>query len=188
MKKSPESAPGVWLFAYGSLLLEGHVETEERRLAQLQGFHRALCVYSHVYRGTKARPGLVLGLARGGSCLGVALRIAGPKADAVLGRIRRRELVTGVYLERVVSVALRGQGGKPAQRASAVAFIADRSHPQYAGKLSSRAILRYLRQGKGTKGRATDYLFEIMRGLHTLGIRDRALERIAKSVPQKDRG
>ncbi len=170
--------PGGWLFAYGSLVWDGARGCEERRLARLFGYHRSLCIYSHVYRGTAGRPGLVLGLARGGSCRGLALRIPEHRAGAWLARIRARENVTGVYREKIVRLRLAAKpGGKP-RTVTALAFVADPHHRQYAGKLPRAEILRCLRQGRGTKGCAADYLRETVKRLRALSVRDRALERL----------
>ena len=87
-----------WVFGYGSLIWRpgfAHVETQRARLF---GYRRALCIYSHVHRGTPARPGLVLGLDRGGSCIAMAFRVSGALHAAVIAYLRERELVTNVYL------------------------------------------------------------------------------------------
>ncbi len=112
-----------WVFGYGSLIWNpgfAHVET---RRARLHGFRRSLCVYSFVHRGTPERPGLVLGLDRGGSCIGLAFRVPGALRDEVLAYLRGRELVTSVYLERTLPVRLGG-----GETVNAVAYIVDRGH------------------------------------------------------------
>src|SRR5689334_21791044 len=66
----------LWVFGYGSLIWRPDFDYLERQPARLIGAHRALCVFSHVHRGTPERPGLVLGLDLGGACRGVAYRVA----------------------------------------------------------------------------------------------------------------
>ena len=180
--KARRASRDLWLFAYGSLMAEGVGGTAAREPARLFGYHRALCIYSHVYRGTENCPGLVLGLEPGGSCRGVAFRIPARRAEAVIATVTARENVTGVYSPRRVMVTLTGTGRVAGRRVPAVAFVAERNHPQYAGKLAPRAIARCLRQGKGTKGRASDYVKNVLDCLAKLGIRDRGLERFGKPV------
>ena len=88
----------LWVFGYGSLMWRPGFPYLDRRTAHLHGYHRSLCVYSHVHRGTPEKPGLVLGLDRGGRCQGVAFRVAAEEAEATLHYLREREQVTGVYL------------------------------------------------------------------------------------------
>ena len=95
-----------WVFGYGSLIWRpgfAHIETQR---AQLFGFRRSLCVFSWVHRGTESRPGLVLGLDRGGSCIGLAFRVPAAFSEEVTAYLRERELVTNVYLERTLPVRL----------------------------------------------------------------------------------
>ena len=75
-----------WVFGYGSLMWRPGFDFIESALAHVQGYHRSLCIFSHVHRGTPERPGLVLGLDHGGSCQGVAFRVAAASA-------RRRWLI-----------------------------------------------------------------------------------------------
>ena len=55
-----------WVFAYGSLMWHADFPHAEARPAKLYGYHRALCLWSFDYRGTREKPGLVLGLAHTG--------------------------------------------------------------------------------------------------------------------------
>src|ERR1700736_1876924 len=74
----------LWVFAYGSLIWRPGFAFLERIPARLIGAHRALCVLSHVHRGTPERPGLVLGLDRGGACRGIAYRVDRTERAATL--------------------------------------------------------------------------------------------------------
>ena len=84
-----------WIFGYGSLMWRPGFDYVERHAAWIEGYHRALCVYSHVHRGTPERPGLVMGLDAGGDCRGVAFLVAPERRDATLAYLRARELVRG---------------------------------------------------------------------------------------------
>jgi cation transport protein ChaC len=168
-----------WVFGYGSLMWRpgfAHIETTR---ARLYGFHRSLCVYSWVHRGSEQRPGLVLGLDRGGSCIGLAFRVPGELRNEVLAYLRERELVTGVYLERFLPV--RTESG---ENVMALCYIVDRKHPQYAGRLTVEDAARIVTGGVGQSGRNEEYLFNTLDHLHALGIRDHWLEGVAAIVPR----
>lgn len=171
-----------WVFGYGSLMWRpgfAHVET---RRARLYGYRRSLCVYSFVHRGTRDRPGLVLGLDRGGSCIGLAFRVPGELRDEVLAYLRERELVTNVYLERVLEIRLDGNGAATGERVKAVAYIVDRQHEQYAGGLDAMHAASVIRGAVGQSGNNEDYVLSTVNHLQALGIRDHWLEEVARQV------
>src|SRR5580658_7426959 len=146
------SAEDLWVFGYGSLMWHPGFEFLERIPARLIGLHRALCVYSHVHRGTPERPGLVLGLDRGGACHGAAFRVAAAEREATIAYLREREQVTSVYLEKTVRVLL-WEGAL----VEAITYVADRNHPQYAGALSREELLRLTSQAVGGSGPNDEY-------------------------------
>jgi glutathione-specific gamma-glutamylcyclotransferase len=175
------SAGDLWVFGYGSLMWRPGFAFEERTLATIAGLHRALCIWSHVHRGTPQRPGLVLGLDRGGSCKGVAFRVAAARREATLAYLRQREQVTSVYVE-VVREARLADG----RRVAAVAYRADRRHAQYAGALDEATLLRIVRQGVGLSGANPDYILATSDHLAELGIRDATLERLARALRREE--
>src|SRR6202789_2210439 len=130
---SKPSREDLWIFGYGSLMWRPGFEFLEQVPARLIGEHRALCVYSFFHRGTPERPGLVLGLDRGGTCRGIAFRVQAGKRAATIAYLRAREQVTAVYRESMRRVWLAGDRGA---QVSALCYVVDRSHVQYAGRLS----------------------------------------------------
>lgn len=169
----------TWVFAYGSLMWRPGFVFEEEHPARLHGAHRALCVYSHVHRGTPERPGLVLGLDRGGRCRGVAFRVALPLWEETLRYLREREQTTGVYRETRRQVALLDGSGR---RVSALCYVVDRTHPQYAGKLDLTDQLRHVGPASGRSGPNPEYVVNTVQHLVAMGIRDNELLRLAERL------
>jgi cation transport protein ChaC len=139
----PDARGELWVFGYGSLMWRPGFEFIEQVPARLIGEHRALCVYSFDHRGTPEKPGLVLGLDRGGACRGIAFRVAAKLREATVDYLRAREQTTNVYREVMRSVWLENEAR---QRVSALTFVVDRGHVQYAGRLSLAAQLRHVLQ------------------------------------------
>ncbi|KQO83372.1 gamma-glutamylcyclotransferase [Rhizobium sp. Leaf262] len=166
-----------WVFGYGSLMWNPGFPFEERQQARLYGYRRALCIRSNVYRGTDENPGLVLGLERGGSCHGVAFRVAGVNREPVLQYLRERELVSHVYKERVIAVGLAD-----GRRLPALTYVADIKHSQYVGGLALDEAAHIVRHAAGQSGPNVDYVFNTVRHLKEMGIRDVVLERVAANV------
>jgi cation transport protein ChaC len=166
----------LWVFGYGSLMWRPDFPFTQRLPARLIGAHRALCVFSFVHRGTPEKPGLVLGLDHGGACRGIAYRVAAADRAATIAYLRAREQVTMVYRETVRSVWLEQQAQ---QRVSALCYVVDRGHPQYAGRLSLADQLRFVRQGHGQSGPNRSYVIETVKELEALGYRETDLHLLA---------
>ncbi len=167
------------MFGYGSLMWRPGFEFLERAPARLIGLHRSLCVYSHVHRGTPERPGLVLGLDRGGACRGMAFRVAAALREETIAYLREREQATSVYLE-VERVVTLEQPGAP--RVRALTYVVDRGHTQYAGRLPLDKQLHIVRQGHGHSGANPDYVTNTVKAIEDLGFRDHDLHWLASRL------
>lgn len=167
-----------WIFGYGSLMWRpgfAHVRSEP---ARVHGYHRSLCVYSYVHRGTPERPGLVLGLDRGGSCHGMAFAVAPERWEDTIAYLRAREQVTSVYVEKRKNITLIAGG----QVVEAVTYVVDRAHKQYAGVLEDEALERHVRDGQGVSGHCMEYVMNTLSHLREMRIHDPALERLARRL------
>lgn len=160
-------AAGLWIFAYGSLMWRPDFPFVTRTRARLSGYHRSLCIASDHWRGTPDRPGLVLGLDRGGSCVGLVFEVPADHAAATLAAVRARELIGGVYHETLVGVLL-----PDGTKRQALTYVADRSHADYMGRLDRDTMLARVRQGIGHGGLNADYVRATYAHMRELGLAD----------------
>src|ERR1700740_3470099 len=179
MPQAELSKGGLWVFGYGSLMWRPGFEFIEQVPARLIGAHRALCVYSFVHRGTPERPGLVLGLDLGGTCRGIAFRVAAAARRETIVYLRAREQVTAVYRECVRRIWLKGE---PARHVPALCYMVDRSHVQYAGRLPLTEQLHYVRQGHGQSGANRDYVLATVAAMEALGFAESDLHLLAQRL------
>ena len=169
----------LWVFGYGSLMWRPGFDFAERTLATIRGWRRSLCVYSHVHRGTPEKPGLVLGLDRGGSCKGVAFRVPAAASEDVIAYLRAREQVTMVYREIRARARLAD-----AREVAVLAYAVDRTHVQYAGALEPPELERLVAQGVGVSGANPDYVRQTYEHMVEIGIEDRVLAAIVARLPR----
>jgi cation transport protein ChaC len=182
LAKKPAGS-GWWVFAYGSLLWNPLFPFADAKPALLSGLHRYFCLWSLGTRGTVKVPGLVLGLDRGGSCRGVAYQLPARCARAELALLWRREMVVGSYKPRWLQVKLNPSG----HSLTALAFVVNRAHPQYAGRLTAARQAKVLAAAQGVFGSSADYLERARVALVTHGIVDPYLERLAVAVARSRR-
>lgn len=178
-----QGAQDLWVFGYGSLMWRPGFDFVEQVPARLIGAHRALCVYSFDHRGTPEKPGLVLGLDRGGACRGIAFRVAGDRRDATIAYLRAREQTTNVYHEVMRSVWLKDD---PRNSIMALTYVVNRGHVQYAGRLGLYDQLRYVRQGHGRSGDNRSYVLSTVASIEAQGFRDAPLHRLATLLHDHD--
>ncbi|WP_306050403.1 gamma-glutamylcyclotransferase [Oceaniradius stylonematis] len=170
----------LWIFGYASLMWRPGFSFAESRRARLVGYHRSLCIRSFEHRGTRERPGLVMGLDRGGACVGVAFRVMPDDEDTVMSYLRERELITHVYKERRSRIVL-----SDGQAAEAVTYVADRTHEQYAGRLSVAEAIDRVCGAVGQAGPNEDYVLNTAAHMREMGIRDRWIEAVADGIRRR---
>jgi cation transport protein ChaC len=163
----------LWVFAYGSLMWDPGFPFDHCAPAVLKGYRRAFCVLSKSHRGTPERPGLVLGLAPGGTCRGIVYRATpGREAEVQAYLFERERRRYEVYRETRLRVR-HGSGAVLAQT-----YIADPAAPDFVGELPEEEVARRIIAAHGERGPNFVYLERTIGQLKTLGIREPGLERV----------
>lgn len=168
------------VFGYGSLMWRPGFAHRSSQMATVRGRHRSLCVYSFVHRGTETRPGLVLGLDRGGACRGIVFEVDDGDREEVVAYLRAREQVTMVYLEKTVPARL-----DDGSVVDALTYVVDRRHRQYAGALSLEDTLSFVCGAVGQSGRNEDYVLSTADHLTEVGVADARLHTLAERLRQR---
>jgi glutathione-specific gamma-glutamylcyclotransferase len=167
---------GVWLFGYGSLIWNPAFHFTDRLTGTVYGYHRRFCLWTHLGRGCPERPGLVLGLERGGSCRGVVFHIAPDAVEEELAIVWRREMLSGAYVPRWVDVHTA------LGHVRAITFVINHAHERYARLLPDDRVAEVIATAEGFLGPCADYLINTVDHLAALGIRDRPLESLRQRV------
>jgi cation transport protein ChaC len=170
----------LWVFGYGSLMWRPGFPHRQFAPATLAGYHRSFCIFSHLWRGTPERPGLVLGLTPGGSCRGIAFRVIAEDRDEVLIYLHERELGSYAYQPVTLPVDLTDGG-----RVRAYCFVADTSHPQYAGELPRDRAAAIIMEAEGRGGLNRDYLISTVRELDRHGYAEPELRALLVEVAKR---
>jgi cation transport protein ChaC len=166
----------LWVFGYGSLMWNPGFAFLESRRGRLYGYHRSLCVSSPSFRGTADDPGLVVGLDRGGSCVGLVYRVAASDREQVITYLDDRESVGSIYQP------MHGTVATESGRIEARSYIAYREGDHYRGGLTVERQIETVLRCSGTSGTNVDYLRNTVAHLDALGISDGPLHAVWREV------
>lgn len=169
-----------WVFGYGSLMWRPGFEYVEMRPAWLDNWHRSFCLYSMHYRGTPQKPGLVLGLAEGGRCRGLAFRVAPDQVEMTVEYLIEREL--NGYAYRPTTLPAKLDDGS---EIATYTFVSDSTHRRYAGKLPIERAASIIMDAEGRAGLNRDYLINTVRRLEADGFRDDDLHELLIEVERQ---
>jgi glutathione-specific gamma-glutamylcyclotransferase len=162
----------LWIFGYGSLMWDPGFPHVQWAPALVHGYHRALCISSNRWRGTPKRPGLVLGLDRGGACRGIAFRVLACDVVTTLEALWAREMRRRIYQPKLLRARLTDRDVR------ALAFVADPAHAEYAGHLTAEETAVRVANCCGARGPNIEYLSRTIDHLRELGVRDHYLQRV----------
>lgn len=168
-----------WVFAYGSLMWNPEFAYLKCGKATLTGYHRALCIYSIHYRGTREEPGLVLGLDEGGQCEGRAFLVAPENRQPVMQYLTTREMRHGSYCQSILGITLDN-----GEKVDALCYVANRDHWQYVTDQSIEDMAARVQQGQGAGGANIDYLSNTVAHLIDLGIHEPVLKAVLQQANQ----
>ena len=167
----------IYIFAYGSLLWNPTVDYEEECLAKIYGFHRSFCMKTNLGRGSFKKPGLMLGLDRGGSCRGSALKLKKTEAIKNIDILFRREMVTGAYKPKLLKTIL-----EDGRKVMSLAFTVDKKHKNYFQNKAIRTKATMISNAHGFLGTCEEYFSNTLQSLSELNIVDSEMIAISKHL------
>ena len=151
----PRDVKGV--FGYGSLIWKADIDFDNRYISQIHGYHRALGLWSGHYRGSHENPGLVLGLARGGSLYGVSYLARDEQIRRkMIIDVYKREMITRAYKPAMI-MTRHFSGGKSWQQQT-LTFVLDPAHAQYAVGIALDQQVKIIKSAHGHGGSNRDYV------------------------------
>jgi cation transport protein ChaC len=166
----------VWIFGTASLIWNPEFAYCDRRRAAVSGWHRALCLYSVRYRGTREKPGLVMGLAPGGTCEGCAFKIDPNNLREAAHTLWLREMGNSSY--EIIQVTAQTDIGQ----IDCYSFAPVSGHPQCAHGLPDEMIEATVRTAQGQRGTNMEYVLKTVEHLDQLGIHDPTLHALAERL------
>jgi cation transport protein ChaC len=174
----------LWVFGYGSLMWNPAIHVSESLPAHIEGFSRNFCMRLMFGRGMPDNPGLMLCLVAGGSCAGIAHRIAPEYVESETKILWMREMLSGAYMPTWVDLDLG------ARWVRGITFIINTDHPRYLPGLSVEEKAARIAKAEGHLGTNRDYLFRTVAALTTAGVGDPYLDelhrRVRELVPTPD--
>jgi len=166
----------LWVFGYGSLMWNPAIHVDESVPGRIDGFHRRFCMRLMFGRGMPDNQGLMLCLVSGGSCDGIAHRIAPAYVESESKILWMREMLSGAYIPTWVDIDLG------ARRVRGVTFVMNTAHPRYLPDLGLDEKARRIAHAEGHLGTNRDYLFRTVAALESTGVRDLYLDEIQARV------
>lgn len=169
----------IWLFGYASLIWRPEFEHVESRRGAIFDYHRSLCLWSSVNRGTPERPGLVFGLAESGFCEGAVYRLPNDDLENKMRRLWEREMPNSSYIPMWLDCETDEGTVK------ALAFVMDPDDYSYVGDLSIDETLDVVLGAEGIYGPCTEYVLETADALKKVSIKDDELYHLADLIRQR---
>lgn len=160
----------LWLFAYGSLIWRPEFDFIEQRPATLHGYHRSLCLWSRINRGTPETPGVVFALDQGGKCEGVAYKVAADQVKRIFPPLWQREMPSGAYNPEWVECH------SSASSISALTFVINPNTDAYVPTMPIEQLRQVIHSAHGINGPCIDYVLQTASALKQAKIADPKLE------------
>ncbi|WP_375174772.1 gamma-glutamylcyclotransferase [Pseudooceanicola sp.] len=170
----------VWIFAYGSLMWDPAILFDEVRHARIVGYSRSMCLVDRRgARGSAEAPGLMAGLAPGGTCDGLVFRIPEELVEQETERLWRREMIAHAYYPDFA------QAETAVGQVRALCFVADPAADMIDTALSHEQQVTYISRGEGFLGTSLEYLENMLAQFEAMKVDDPALQALLRDVQRE---